>query len=95
MLKKGKSNIGKNITELKADNKKSGKAKGDGWTPRPMKQILAIALSTAGVKPKKITNMKMDMKMEGKKENMKKHEKMETSKFKKIEKKAEKKSKKS
>lgn len=91
MLKKGKSNIGKNITELKADNKKSGKAKGAGGTPGPMKQILAIALNTAGVKPKKITTMKMDMKMEGKKENMKKHEKMETPNFKKVEKKAEKK----
>tara|TARA_R110000868_G_scaffold284016_2_gene544491 strand:- start:6740 stop:7018 length:279 start_codon:yes stop_codon:yes gene_type:complete len=85
MLKKGKANIGKNITELKADNKKSGKAKGAGGTPRPMKQILAIALNTAGVKPKKITTMKMDMKME----TAKKHEKMETPKFKKIEKKAE------
>ena len=95
MLKKGKKNIGKNITELKADNKKSGKAKWAGGTPRPMKQILAIALNTAGIKPKKITNMKMDMKMEWKKENMKKHEKMETPKFKKIEKKMEKKSKKS
>ena len=52
-LKKWLKNIGKNITELKADNKKSWKAKGAGWTPRPMKQILAIALNTAGVKPKK------------------------------------------
>ena len=53
MLKKWVKNIWKNITELKADNKKSGKAKWAGWTPRPMKQILAIALSTAKVPKKK------------------------------------------
>jgi len=52
-LLKGKKNIGKNITELKSDNKKKGKAKGAGGKERPMKQILAIALSTAGVKKKK------------------------------------------
>lgn len=52
-LLKGKKNIGKNITELKADNKKSGKAKWASWTPRPMKQILAIALSTSKVPKKK------------------------------------------
>ena len=51
-LKSGKKNIGYNIRELKADNKKSGKAKGAGGKARPMKQILAIALSVAG-KPKK------------------------------------------
>ena len=44
-LLKGKKNIGKNITELKADNKKKGKAKGANGKVRPMKQILAIALS--------------------------------------------------
>lgn len=49
-LKPWKKNIGKNITELKADNKKSGKAKGANWKVRPMKQIIAIALSTAKVK---------------------------------------------
>lgn len=52
-LKKGKKNIGKNITELKADNKKSGKARGANGKVRPMKQILAIALSKAGVSKKK------------------------------------------
>lgn len=52
-LLKGKKNIGKNITELKADNKKSGKEKGANGKVRPMKQIIAIALSTAKVKPKK------------------------------------------
>ena len=69
MLKKWVKNIGKNITELKADNKKSGKAKWSGWTPRPMKQILAIALSTAKVKPKSMETSKKDKKMDmGKKE---------------------------
>jgi hypothetical protein len=48
-----KKNIGKNISELKSDNKKSGKEKGAKGTPRPMKQIIAIALSTAKVKPEK------------------------------------------
>ena len=68
-LLKGKKNIGKNISELKADNKKSGKAKWAGWTPRPMKQILAIALSTAKVKPKSMETSKKDKKMDiGKKE---------------------------
>lgn len=52
-LLKGKKNIGKNITELKADNMKKGKERGAGGKPRPMKQIVAIALNTAGVKPNK------------------------------------------
>lgn len=43
-------NIGKNIRELKKDNLKKGKAKGAGGKARPMKQILAIALSKAWVK---------------------------------------------
>ena len=43
-LLKGKKNIGKNISELKRDNLKSGKAKGQGGKARPMKQILAIVL---------------------------------------------------
>lgn len=47
MLKKGKKNIGYNIKELLADNKKKGKARGAGGKMRPMKQILAIALSQA------------------------------------------------
>lgn len=46
-LKAGKKNIGKNITELKKDNLKKGKAKGASGKERPMKQILAIALSKA------------------------------------------------
>jgi len=49
-LKSGKKNIGYNIRELKADNKKSGKARGAGGKPRSMKQILAIALSKAKAK---------------------------------------------
>lgn len=52
-LKKGKSNIGYNIRELKADNKKKGKARGAGGKPRSKAQILAIALSKAGVKKKR------------------------------------------
>lgn len=39
--------VGKNIKELEADNKKKGKAKGAGGKKRPMKQILAIALEAA------------------------------------------------
>ena len=70
-LLKWKKNIGKNITELKADNKKSGKAKGANWTVRPMKQILAIALSTAKVKPKSMESSKKDKKMDIWKKEMK------------------------
>jgi len=51
-----------------------------------MKQIIAIALSTAGVKPKKIESHSMDKKME----KAKNHEKMETAKYKKAEAKKEK-----
>jgi len=46
-LKKGKKNISKNIRELVADNKKSGKAKGANGKTRSRKQILAIALSVS------------------------------------------------
>jgi len=42
------SDVGKNIEELKADNKKSGKARGVGGKPRSQKQIIAIALNAAG-----------------------------------------------
>jgi len=52
-LKKGKKNIGKNIRELKADNKKKGKARGANGKIRSMKQIKAIALSVALGKKKK------------------------------------------
>jgi len=43
----GKS-VSKNIHELYADNKKSGKEKGAGGKPRSREQIIAIALSSAG-----------------------------------------------
>jgi len=46
-LKKGKKNFKSNIKELIADNKKSGKAKGDNGKARPMAQIMAIAYSEA------------------------------------------------
>ena len=38
-------NIGKNIEELTADNKKSGKARGANGKVRSHKQIIAIAMS--------------------------------------------------
>jgi hypothetical protein len=44
--------IGKNIRELRADNKRKGKARGAGGKQRSHKQILAIALRSAGVPPK-------------------------------------------
>jgi hypothetical protein len=44
--------VGKNIRELRADNKRKGKARGAGGKPRSQKQILAIALRSAGVPPK-------------------------------------------
>jgi len=49
-LKKGssKKTISMNIRELYKDNKKTGKAKGAGGKVRSQKQIIAIALSTAG-----------------------------------------------
>lgn len=53
MLKKGKSNVGKNIKELMRDNKKKGKARGANGKPRSRKQILAIALRVAGVRKNK------------------------------------------
>lgn len=40
--------VGKNIRELKADNKKKGKERGAGGKPRSQKQIIAIALTSAG-----------------------------------------------
>lgn len=52
-LKKGKKNVGNNIKELIADNKKKGKARGANGKPRSRKQILAIALRVAGIKKKK------------------------------------------
>lgn len=53
---RSKATIWKNISELKADNKKSGKEKGASGKERSMKQIVAIALNVAKV-PKK-TNKK-------------------------------------
>jgi hypothetical protein len=49
-LKKGSSQktISMNIRELVKDNKKTGKTKGAMGVARPMKQIVAIALSMAG-----------------------------------------------
>ena len=49
-LKKGSSQktISANIRELYKDNKKKGKARGQGGKPRSQAQIIAIALSQAG-----------------------------------------------
>lgn len=52
-LKSGKKNIGYNIGELLRDNKKTGKEKGAGGKPRPRAQIIAIAMSKAGMSKKK------------------------------------------
>jgi len=42
------------MSELAADNRKKGAARGAGGTPRPRKQMIAIALSAAGKsKPRK------------------------------------------
>jgi len=40
--------VSKNISELYADNKKKGEARGAGGKPRSRAQIIAIALSAAG-----------------------------------------------
>lgn len=40
-------NVGKNMKELKADNKKSGKEKGAYGKPRSEKQIKAIAIAAS------------------------------------------------
>ena len=41
-------NVSANISELYADNKKKGKERGTGGTPRSKSQIVAIALRAAG-----------------------------------------------
>jgi len=46
-------NVSKNISELYADNKKSGKDKGAMGKARSRNQIIAIALSAAGKSKKK------------------------------------------
>lgn len=43
----GKS-VSKNVRELYADNRKSGKARGAGGKPRSHRQIIAIAMHAAG-----------------------------------------------
>jgi hypothetical protein len=55
-LSKGKTQkaISMNIRELVADNKKKGKEKGAGGKARPMKQIVAIALTMAGKSKKQM-----------------------------------------
>jgi hypothetical protein len=63
-LLKGKKNIGKNITKLKVDNMKKSKAMGANGVKRPMKQILAMVLSKAGVKKNELKHSKMHEKKE-------------------------------
>jgi hypothetical protein len=46
-LFKGKKNVGRNIKELMADNKKKGKARGANGRKRSRKQIIAIAYHKA------------------------------------------------
>jgi hypothetical protein len=41
-------NVGKNIKELMADNRKKGGARGAGGRRDPVVMVLAIALSAAG-----------------------------------------------
>lgn len=45
--------IGKNIKELRADNTKNRKERGQKGKPRSEEQILAIALNAAGKRKKK------------------------------------------
>ena len=45
--------VSQNISELVKDNKNKGKARGANGKKRPMKQIIAIALSQAGKSKKK------------------------------------------
>jgi hypothetical protein len=46
--------VSKNMHELAMDNKKKGKERGAGGTPRSRQQMIAISLSAAGKsKPRK------------------------------------------
>jgi hypothetical protein len=46
--------VSKNMHELAMDNRKKGKERGAGGTPRSRQQMIAIALSAAGKsKPRK------------------------------------------
>lgn len=59
-LAKGKSKkaVKARFKELYADNKKSGKARGDKGKPRSRNQIIAIALNATGKKKKTIKRKK-------------------------------------
>jgi len=54
-LKKGSSKkaMAYNFSELKKDNMKKGKARGQGGKPRSQKQIVAIVMQLANKKKKK------------------------------------------
>lgn len=48
------ASVGKNIKELMLDNKRSGKARGANGKKRSKKQIIAISMSAARKKNKKV-----------------------------------------
>jgi len=48
-----KGSVSNRIKELYADNKKSGKERGANGKPRSRKQIIAIAMSSAGKSKKR------------------------------------------
>jgi len=51
--------VSKNMHELAMDNKKKGKARGAGGTPRSRQQMIAIALSAAGKSSKSPRKFRM------------------------------------
>jgi len=51
--------VSKNMHELAMDNKKKGKARGAGGTPRSRQQMIAIALSAAGKSNKSPSKFRM------------------------------------